>query len=191
MKIRKPVVILIIAIVILFVLILATESYREQNKDVLSLTWKSLGKSFEQKYAVYSAVFDEAASTADRTQAAKAKIVKLGKAVIPLIIEDLTSAKNSAKKKGTLLNTTGLIDPEVYRDIVAGPPYSEIILDAGSLREGLSISLLKKATIPPEQRQHILKRLESLAKIHGGKHKISYSMFRKYCEQQGDTASQD
>jgi hypothetical protein len=168
-------------IVASFILLLIAVFWDKYQHD-LTLSFKCFNKSFEERYRVYANTLDETPGNFYRQRKALNKIRKMGDAVIPLIIEDVLSEKGDFRKKRALLDLVGIMNPNIYCNIMAGIPYFKKNIDAQLLKESLCISYLKEANISSEQRAQILKRLESL----GEEYKSKYEEYKEFCDSQDD-----
>ncbi|MHC4212996.1 MAG: hypothetical protein ACYSWP_06420 [Planctomycetota bacterium] len=177
---RKDIIVGLCLAVVIMMISFPVVVYIDKHQHEIVLSWRCMNKSFDGRYRVYSATVDENPGNFYRKKLANNKLVEMGEAAIPLIIEELFSGDCSFEKKCTLFNTIGCIHPKTYSDIFAGPPYSEVQIDSEVAKKIFFISRLEGTTIPYEQRCQILRRLESF----GEEYKSKYEKYKILCEKQ-------
>ncbi len=177
---RKDIIVGLCFAVVIMMISFPVVVYIDKHQHKIVLSWRCMNKSFDGRYRVYSATMDETPGNFYRKKRASNKIVKMGEAAMPLIIEELFSGDCSFDKKCVLFSILGCINPKTYCDIFAGPPYHKVELDSEVAKEHLSISYLKDAIISYEQRPQMLRRLESL----GQECKREYEKYKIFCEKQ-------
>jgi hypothetical protein len=163
----------LVAIGVFFLLLLLTGRYIADFIDVgrykVELAWKTSSQSPEKGYRIYSAVLDESPGSFYKRKIAIGKIIEIGNPVLPWVMEEIRSNQAIFDKKLSLLNIIGNVDPNIYCNLYAGPPFSEITIEEDLAKSGFEVSVIQKANISAEQKQKIFDRIESWGDEKGNK----------------------
>ncbi len=185
-KNHKPTLIAIgLAICILFCMAYIHLYQSRYQKIVLSI--KCFNKSFEERYRIYSSTLDEKPYNFYQQMIAKNEMVDMGDEVIPLIIDDLTLEELGSDKKRALMNIIGNISPDLYCDIIAGPPFSEIMIAPRLTKQLIEISVLKEASVKFDRSRQILGVIRSF----GDDYNSYYEDYKVFCESQTGKVIED
>ncbi|MEN8126749.1 MAG: hypothetical protein ABFR90_02980 [Planctomycetota bacterium] len=170
----------IITILLCLLLLLVIGRYLERFVDCdrhkLSIAWKCLNKSTEDRYRIYTNILEEEPGNFYRRKIALNKMIEIGEIALPLIVRELENGISDFNKKRLLINAMGNIDPNRYADAFTGLPFSEYQIDDNLAKESLGISFLKAANVDHEQEQKILKRIYSF----GDEYREKYEEYDNY-----------